>query len=206
MNTAEKIMKKKALIKSEADKLLSKAESDKLWKASTSRLNKILIRYAGLPKGVHTHTDNFIFPAAAIYLTYKKAVGKEKAYSIIEKSSARNAGSKGKKLAKLMRIPGMPDLFIKMWGPMTRKMFGASCGFRNVFYPEKKGEYRMDIIDCPYNIYFTELGCPELTKLFCRNDELMYGDLPGLVFIRTSTIGRGGDRCDFCIRRDRDKK
>ena len=206
MNTAEKIMKKKTFIKCEADKLLLKAESDKLWRVSTVRLNKILIKYARLPKGVHTHTDNFIFPAAAIYLTYRKAVGDEKAYSIIEKSAAMNAGFKGKKLAKLMRIPGMPDLFVKIWDPMTRKMFGASCGFKNRFYPEKKGEYRMDILECPYNKYFTELGCPELTKLFCKNDELMYGDLPGLKFIRTSTLGRGGERCDFYLRRDRNKK
>ena len=59
----------------------------------------------------------------------------------------------------------------------------------------------MDILECPYNKYFTELGCPELTKIFCRNDELAYGNLPGLNFIRTTTLGRGGERCDFCLRR-----
>ena len=65
MTTAEKIMKKKTFIKHEADRQLPKAQSDKLWRKAAAELNKILARYADLPKGVHTHTDNFIFPTAA---------------------------------------------------------------------------------------------------------------------------------------------
>ncbi|MCR5473565.1 MAG: L-2-amino-thiazoline-4-carboxylic acid hydrolase, partial [Lachnospiraceae bacterium] len=59
---------------------------------------------------------------------------------------------------------------------------GPDAGFKNVFYPRKKGEYKMDIVQCPYNRYFTELGTPELTKIFCINDECTYGDIPGLEF------------------------
>jgi len=75
------------------------------------------------------------------------------------------------------------------------------ASFKNVFYPKEKGAYRMDITACPYNRYFTALGCPELTKIFCENDERTYGNLPGLQFIRTSTLGKGGDRCDFYLKR-----
>ena len=49
--------------------------------------------------------------------------------------------------------------------------------------------------------YFTELGCPELTKVFCKNDERTYGNLPGLKFERTGTLGKGAQRCDFLIRK-----
>jgi hypothetical protein len=55
----------------------------------------------------------------------------------------------------------------------------------------------MDIIECPYNKYLTEQGCPELNILFCENDVHAYGHLPGLKFTRTGTIGAGSDRCDF---------
>ena len=48
-----------------------------------------------------------------------------------------------------------------------------------------------------YYKYLTELGCPEINLLFCDNDVYSYGDLPGLRFIRTKTIGSGGDLCDF---------
>ncbi len=54
---------------------------------------------------------------------------------------------------------------------MVKKLFGSNSGFKNVFYPKKKGEHRMDVDACPYCRYFTELGCLALTKIFCANDE-----------------------------------
>ena len=55
----------------------------------------------------------------------------------------------------------------------------------------------MDITQCSYNHYLTELGCPELTRLFCDNDIYSYGNLPGLKFTQTKTLGTGSDCCDF---------
>ena len=126
---------------------------------------------------------------------------RDTAYAVIENAAIKNSSDAGRKLAKLMKLPGMKSLFVSVWDPMTKKMFGSDCGFKNVFYPKKKGEYRMDVVVCPYNRYFTELGCPELTKIFCANDERCYGNLPGLEFKRTGTIGTGSDRCDFYLRK-----
>ena len=201
MNNAEKIMKKKAVIKAELDKALPKAQSDALWQKATARLEGFLTRYGDLPKGVHIHTDSRILPSAAIYLTVKEAVGAEKAYRVIEDAAVQLCAEIEKKLQRLMRLPGMPSLFVKAWDPMTKKLFGAGNGFENVFYPKKKGEYRMDVTACPYCRTFTELGCPELTKIFCENDERIYGRLPGLEFERTGTLGKGAERCDFCLRK-----
>ena len=201
MNDAEKIMRKKAVIKAELDKALPKALSDALWREATVRLDGLLARYSALPKGVHMHTDSRILPSAAIYLTAKEAVGPEKAYRIIEDAAVRGCAEIEKKLQRLMKLPGMPGLFIKAWDPMTKKLFGAGNGFQNVFYPKKKGEYRMDVTACPYCRTLTDLGCPELTKIFCENDERIYGRLPGLRFERTGTLGKGAERCDFCLRR-----
>lgn len=201
MSIAGKIMKNKAFIKAEMDKSLPKAQSDALWQKATEKLNEILNQYSSLPKGVHTHTDNFIFPAAAIYLTTKEAVGQAKAYSFIENAAVSRTEPWGRKLAALMRVPGMRSLFVKIWDPMTRKKFGPDSGFQNRFYPKEKVVYRMDILACPYCRYFGELGCPELTKIFCENDDRSYGNLPGLKFERTGTLGKGADRCDFCFRK-----
>ena len=201
MNDAEKILKKKANIKAELDKALPKAQSDALWQEATAKLDGFLARYSALPKGVHIHTDSRILPSAAIYLTVKEAVGAEKAYRIIEDTAVHGCAEIERKLQRLMKLPGMPGLFIKAWDPMTKKLFGAGNGFQNVFYPKKKGEYRMDVTACPYCRTFTELGCPELTKIFCENDERIYGRLPGLRFERTGTLGKGAGRCDFCLRK-----
>ena len=184
-------------------KALPKEMSDKLWQKSTRYLVYILDRYRYLPKGVRVHTDSRIFPSAAVYLTVSKTIGKEKAYRIIENAAIRNCAGIERKLSALMKVPGIPGLFIRMWDPLTKKIFGAGNGFTNVFYPKKRGEYRMDITECPYCRYFTELGCPELTKIFCDNDERVYGNLPGLKFERTGTLGKGADRCDFLIRREK---
>jgi len=201
MANAEQIMQKKAFIKAEMDKSFSKAQSDVLWSTATEKLDAILKQYESLPKGVHMHTDSRIFPSAAVYLTVKPIVGAQKAYAIIENAAVRNCAGIAAKLEKLMRVPGMRSLFVRVWDPLTRKIFGSSCGFKNTFYPKEKGAYRMDVTACPYFHFFTELGCPELTKIFCENDERTYGNLPGIKFTRTRTLGKGADRCDFYIRK-----
>ncbi len=201
MKNAEMIMKKKGHLKAEMDKALPKAQSDALWQEATVRLDGFLTRYGSLPRGVHMHTDSRILPFAAVYLTAKDLIGQEKAYRILEDAAVQICKPIEKKLQKLMKLPGMRSLFIKAWDPMTKKIFGPGNGFQNVFYPKKKGEYRMDVTACPYCRYFTELGCPELTKIFCENDERIYGRLPGLVFERTGTLGKGAERCDFSMRK-----
>ncbi|MEQ2471300.1 L-2-amino-thiazoline-4-carboxylic acid hydrolase [Laedolimicola intestinihominis] len=45
------------------------------------------------------------------------------------------------------------------------------------------------------------VGCPELTKIFCANDDRFYGNLPGLEFRRTGTLGTGASRCDFNMKK-----
>jgi len=194
-------MKKKGRFKAEIDRRLPKAQSDALWQKATDRLAALLEQYAFLSGGVRFHTENKILPAAAIYLTLKESIGQDDAFRVIEDATYKTADAAAGKISVLLRLPGMRSLFVKIWDPLTRKMFSEKSGFKNVFYPKKKGEYRMDVVSCPYNRYFTELGCPELTQISCGADDHVYGDLPGLKFERTSTLGRGGSRCDFCIRK-----
>ena len=100
-------------------------------------------------------------------------------------------------IAKCCKIPGFKKFFLGMWDSVSHKMFGENSGFKNVFYPAEKGCFRMDITQCPYHTYLTEAGCPELNILFCENDVHSYGNLPGLKFTRTKTIGAGDGLCDF---------
>ncbi len=199
--TAEQNMKKKAFIRAEIERQMPKEQADRLWRQATEKLASIMARYADLPEGLRPHTDARIFPSAAIYLTAKERVGEKAARGFIEDAAVKLTGRYAKKLAGLMRVPGMPSLFIRIWDPLTRKIFGPNNGFKNVFHPKEKGAFRMDILACPYFRYFTELGCPELTRIFCENDDRVYGNLPGIAFERTGTLGKGAQRCDFCIRK-----
>ena len=89
MKAAEKIMKKKAAIKVEKDKNLPKAQSDALWQEATAKLDELLTRHSPLPKGVHMHTDSRSLPSAAIYLTAKDVIGRERAYRILENAAVQ---------------------------------------------------------------------------------------------------------------------
>ena len=201
MKTAEQIMKQKTPMRAEVEKHLPKDEADALWQQATEKLAVLLARYAGLPRGMRFHTEARIFPSAAIYLTAKERLGEQTAFSIVENAAVELTGKLGGKLARMMRLPGMRSLFVRVWDPLTRRIFGPDNGFRNTFYPKQKGEYRMDVVDCPYCRYFGELGCPELTRIYCENDERIYGNLPGITFERTGTLGKGAERCDFRIRK-----
>ena len=51
---------------------------------------------------------------------------------------------------------------------------------------------------CFYLDTLTSCGAPELTPSFCKTDEVMAELFPaGVRFIRTNTLARGGDCCDF---------
>ena len=191
-----KTMKGKKAFMVEITQRLSSSECEKIWRDAHKRLYKMYAEHLDLPKGVAMHTDSFIFPAAAIYLAMK-AMDPNMAYDIMKKIMAEKSTKTGQAIAKWCRIPGFRKFFLGMWDSVSHKMFGETAGFKNVFYPREKGGFRMDIIQCPYNKYLTEQGCPELNILFCENDVHSYGNLPGLKFNRTKTIGAGDDLCDF---------
>ena len=175
-------------------------EATVIWNKAKIILREIEARYSELPKGQRMHAE-YIFPSAAGQLAIKDIKGDSNlGYKVISEYSWAKSRTMGAKLRRMAKIPGFKSFFIKMWDPISKKMFGPDAGFKNVFYPKKKGEYRMDIVQCPYNSLFMELGTPELTKIFCINDECTYGDIPGLEFIRHTTLGTGGDKCDFYVR------
>ena len=191
-----KTMKSKSFLKQKIKERISDSDFEEVWKDAHKRLAKMYGEHIDLPKGVKTHTDGFIFPAAAIYLALKER-HPDIAYDIMKTSMAEQAQEAGMKKAKMMKIPGFASFFLGMWDPISHKMFGESSGFKNVFYPKKKGFFKMDITECPYHKYLVEQGCPELNVLFCDNDIYNFGNLPGLKFTRTQTIGSGGKLCDF---------
>ncbi|PWT27326.1 L-2-amino-thiazoline-4-carboxylic acid hydrolase [Butyrivibrio fibrisolvens] len=191
-----KTMKGKKVFKDEIATRLSTSESEKIWRDAHERLYRMYDEHQNLSKGVAMHTDGFIFPAAAIYLAMKET-DPDMAYDVMKKIMAEKSKKTGQMIAKCCKIPGFKKYFLNMWDSMSHKMFGEASGFKNVFYPKEKESFRMDITQCPYNKYLTEQGCPELNILFCENDVHSYGNLPGLKFSRTKTIGAGDELCDF---------
>ena len=139
--------------------------AEKIWNRAKVILKEIEGRYPDLPKGQRMHAG-FIFPAAAVQIAIKEIRGdQELGYRVISGFSWAKSKKVGAWLRKTARIPGFKSLFVKMWDPVSKKMFGPDAGFQNVIYPKKKGEYRMDITACPYNRYFTELPVWNLSAI-----------------------------------------
>lgn len=191
-----KAMKSKKSYKKELRNKLSADDVEIVWKEAHRKMAKMLERFEGIPKGEKTHTDNSIFPTAAIYLTLKERYP-DAAYDMVKDIMEKDSKKAGATLAKCSRIPGFNRWFLSMWDPVSHKMFGDTCGFKNKFYPKEKGKFKMDILECPYHKYLNLVGCPEINIFFCNNDVNAYGSIPGLKFTRTQTIGAGGELCDF---------
>ena len=83
----------------------------------------------------------------------------------------------------------------------TRSVFGPAAGFAPKELQTGNGVWRVDMMKCPYHDTCTEYGCPELCRCFCDSDDISYTGLhPKLIWERSMTLGRGNDRCDFCMK------
>lgn len=137
---------------------------------------------------------------AAIYVVVKKYYPD----SVTEwfDEALREYGVKaGAALNRLLHFPGMKALFLPFMRKIAKNIFGPKGGFKNTFGVVNKDETHFDILDCPYCRYLQELNCPELKPGFCRSDEYVYGNLDAFIFERTQTLGTGGEKCDFCMRK-----
>ena len=177
---------------------LGEQESNEILSNCEGRIREAWLKYTDVSKEEAYHLKKII-PIACSYLAIKEK-HPELAMDITLQNHKEKADKAAKALQKVVRLPGMKKLFIKVWNPMTRKMFGEAAGFQNKFYQNKKNEYRMDVLQCPYCRTFTELGAPELAQYSCESDDIVYGNLPGIEFIRTQTLAKGGDKCDFYLR------
>jgi hypothetical protein len=56
---------------------------------------------------------------------------------------------------------------------------------------------------CYYFKVLSQLGYPEITRVYCRADDAMAENFPSTIrYQRTTTIGKGEDLCDFCYYRN----
>lgn len=101
-------------------------------------------------------------------------------------------------MEKIARIPFFFSLFRRLCRLSTAKIFGPA-GWTFEWKCNTKSCVAWDCKRCFYADVFNEYGMPELTKIFCESDDVVYGALPGIRWGRTKTIGNGADVCGFCF-------
>lgn len=148
------------------------------------------------PEGERTHLNGTILPTAALYkalLETDPGNALDSAHRVMMKLCEMGGAAAG----RMMKLPGMKALFMWLLPKMAVSMFGERCGFRYENYEADRRLLKMDMTACPYCRYAKLFGCPELISVFCDSDRAVYGDLPGIRFERTQTLGTGGACCDF---------
>jgi hypothetical protein len=145
------------------------------------------------------HYEEGILPSLALYRTLRdERDDQEAALAEMDRIVAALVERSGRR--RLVQILGrMPDpfavlRFLNCWA--LRRRYPPE-GWRFEWVEDSDHCIAYDARECFYVNVLTACGAPELTAHLCAIDDLLYGDLPGISWERTKTLGRGDDRCDF---------
>lgn len=96
---------------------------------------------------------------------------------------------------RMAKLPGMFALLRKLIPKMMMK--GNGYGWDSVELNLGKNVCAFDTRQCIFATIFKRQGVSELGPCFCRIDDYLYSELPGIEFRRTGTCCRGDACCDF---------
>ncbi len=165
------------------------------------RIPGLIQRLSVPPKDARAHLEG-ILPGAAVYLELSDRFGRDRAMKLTAACFEAGAARRARVLRLLDRTPWLFPVFRRSGRRMMRRYF-APPAFGLRWIEDSAERVRFDMTRCYYLDTLTTLGIPELTGLYCHGDEVMYGGLDHLRFVRAGTLAQGCDRCDFCFERRR---
>ena len=193
--------KKYDTLRARLEDRLGADEAAALWARAERRLDGMLVQFRSLPKGEKPHVEKFVLPTCAIYFELTDAFGKAEAFQLVDDFMAEYSASASKNFKRIVAMPGGPWFFMRVFGTVVGIAFGEKQGFKNEMRERTARRIVYDVLTCPYQKASAQLNAPEICQLFCRNDEVCYGNLDGIRFVRTGTLAKGASRCDFRIER-----
>jgi hypothetical protein len=145
------------------------------------------------------HLETGILPGLALYQALRQETGDSKAalaeldhlFKVWEQHSTMH-----KQLQLLSYLPN-PFAVLRVANRLVLKNSFPPEGWTIEWLEDNNNCVAFNIHDCFYTKVLTAYGAPELTAHFCRSDDLRYGNLPGISWKRTQTIGRGDPFCNF---------
>lgn len=153
-------------------------------------------------KGNYKHMAQIVTSIALYEVLIKHGASEDEAYREVSEEMWKFLDPSGmQKLAKLsFFLPLMKKIV-----PLGFKK-GSGAGWRYTWYEDdKKDEFHFECNECIYAKILGRRGLMKLGAMCCQADLINYGNLPYTDFIRTETLCRGGERCDFrFVRHDSD--
>lgn len=137
---------------------------------------------------------NTILPRIALYkVLQKEDLPKDEVTNYMRKYMIEKiAQKKHSSTAKMEIVPGFYSIYSKVFLKIMRttdlQKSEQKCG---------KSFFDVTIKKCLWHTACIENDCPELCRLFCDVDNVTYGGLKKIGFMRTQTLGYDGECCDF---------
>jgi hypothetical protein len=140
---------------------------------------------------------NVILPRIALYQVLIDETGDRKeAYDTVEKYMLTSvAPNLRKQYAALEGMQGYFDVFARN---MADTLIKSDLWVTDITQNDS-GALKYNITQCLWLDACAENGCPELCKVFCDADHVIYADMKEVAFLRSGTLATGSGCCDFCF-------
>ena len=188
--------KYKIYIKKELITMCGKTAAENIIELANKHYTECKVLCRDASKGEVMHLENTIIPMTSFYKALLE-VDSENALLNTKTILINLCEKGGKTLNSILKLPGMKSGFMKLMPKMAVKLFGRECGFDYENLRVSNNCIQMDMMVCPYLKYANAFNVPELMHIFCESDFATYGNLTGITFERTETLGTGGTKCDF---------
>jgi hypothetical protein len=159
--------------------------------------------YAHRPRFAHPalreHLETGILPGLALYQALRQETGDPEA-ALAELDRLFEAWVQHAPMQKQVQLLSyLPDPFavLRVANRLVLKKSFPPEGWTIEWVEDSDDCVAYNIHDCFYTKVLTAYGAPELTAHFCQGDDLLYGNLPGISWERSQTIGRGDPLCNF---------
>lgn len=158
------------------------------------------------PPAMQRHTRGSIYPAIAACQAMEAAgVPREEAIAHMQRFILQQGAFPAKLLRTILKIPGLYRRAPRFFAQMTRRNYGEQAGFAATWHEASDEAMQFDMTVCPYHTLCTQYGYPELVAAYCEVDDLLYAHMhPKIQWLRTKTLGKDGNCCDFHVRIKKD--
>jgi len=169
-----------------------------IYREQQAELEGILKATSGKSKSQMRTLTKTILPRVALYKVLERQKGGEEALAVLREYMFGIVGAAmGKRYSRLEAVPGFFWLFRKVMANFVIASDNWDCEMLS----DNSREVSYNITRCLWLDACIENNCPELCPVFCDTDGVMYSQMKKVLFVRSSTLAKGGECCDFCYRR-----
>lgn len=169
---------------------------NKIYNSQQKELRTILESATGKSESQLRTLEKTILPRVALYKVLEELWDQKKAYDTVEKYMFTIVGQKiNKQYSALEFLPGFFYIFRKIMVSTIKK----SDNWVTEVVKNDSISVKYNITKCLWYDACKENDCPELCKVFCDTDHVIYDSMKKIKFVRKGTLGTGSSCCDFCF-------